>query len=315
MINEMRRYQNHLVCFLFLIFIICGCEAKDSHSEKNVAPVNGLNFHYKIEGNGIPIMVIGSSVEQYRMFSRKLRKHFKLIYIDTRLFISSRVEKYTMVDAVTDIEGMRKYLNIDKMVVMGNSMLAIMALEYAKKYPQRVSHLIMIGISPIFDASYYRERNRYWESQATEERKQIWEANQKKIKEVDLTKLSPGKVRVLHYVANGPKRCYDAKYDATWLFEGVTVNMSNGIVDFIKSYYNYDITKNIQNVTMPVLLIVGLYDFNNPYYLWDDFKSKFNNLEYHLFSKSGHHPMLEEPERFNQILIKFTSKHHLIKQK
>ena len=56
---------------------------------------------------------------------------------------------------------------------------------------------------------------------------------------------------------------------------------------------------------MPVLLVVGRYDFNNPYYLWNDFKSKFSYLEYHLFEKSGHFPMLEEPKLFNQTLTKF----------
>ncbi len=59
---------------------------------------------------------------------------------------------------------------------------------------------------------------------------------------------------------------------------------------------------------MPVLLVVGQYDFNNPYYLWSDFKSKFANLEYHLFNKSGHHPMFEEEDLFNQTLIDFTKR-------
>jgi hypothetical protein len=34
---------------------------------------------------------------------------------------------------------------------------------------------------------------------------------------------------VLRYVLNAPKRFYDAKYNASWLFEGVTVNLSKGI--------------------------------------------------------------------------------------
>jgi proline iminopeptidase len=288
-----------------LILLFSGCEAKEQQSEKNIVSVNGLKFQYKIEGSGITTMVIGSAIQQPRMFSQELRKQFKFIFIDTRLFIPVKIEKFTLDDAVEDIEGIRKYLKIERMVVMGNSMLAIVALEYAKKYPERVSHLVMIGISPIFDDSYYKERNKYWESQATEERKQIWEENKKKLTEKLRKDVSPGKARVLRYVSNGPKRCYYARYNSEWLFEGVTVNMYKGINNFIKSFYTYDMKNNIQKVSMPVLLLVGRYDFNNPYYLWNDFKSKFYNLEYHLFEKSGHFPMLEEPKLFNQTLTKF----------
>ncbi len=304
----MKSYQNNYICYLLLIFALLGCEANNQSSGNDAITVNGQKFHYKMEGSGTVAMVIGSAIEQPRMFSQGLRKHFKLIFVDTRLFVPDKVEKFTFDDAVNDIEGIRKFLKIDRMVIVGNSMLAIIALEYAKRYPSRVSHLVMIGISPIFDDSYYKERNQYWESHATEERKQIWKANIKKLNDRDLKKISPGRIRVLNYVANGPKRCYDAQYDTSWLFEGVTIKMSDGLMNFIQSFYKYDITKNIQNVTMPVLLVVGWYDFNNPYYLWNDFKSLFINLEYHLFDKSGHHPMLEEPALFDNTLIKFISK-------
>ena len=306
----MKLYQKNNVCYLLLIFLFFGCESKEQLSEKNVVAVNGVKLHYKIEGSGITTMVIGSAIQQPRMFSQALRKQFKFIFVDTRLFIPANIEKFTLDDAVEDIEGIRKYLNINKMVIMGNSMLAIIALEYVKKYPNRVSHLVMIGISPIFDDFYYKERNKYWESHATKERKQIWKENKKKLTNEALKNLSPGKARVLRYVANGPKRCYDAKYDASWLFEGVTVNVSKGIQNFVKSYYRYDITKNIQTITMPVLIVLGRYDFNNPYYLWNDFKSKFPYLEYHLFDKSGHHPMLEETKLFNQTFIEFIYQHN-----
>jgi proline iminopeptidase len=306
----MKLYQNSFICYLLLLFLFFGCEAKEQLSENNIVPVNGLKFRYKIEGNGITTVVIGSAIQQPRMFSQELRKNFKLIFVDTRLFVPAYIEEYTLNDAVEDIEGIRKYLKIERMVVMGNSILAIVALEYAKKYPERVSHLVMIGISPIFDDSYYKERDKYWESQAFEERKKIWQENKKKLIEELRKNVPPRKARVLRYVSNGPKRCYNARYDATWLFEGVTVNTSKGIDNFIKSFYAYDMKNNIEKITMPVLLIVGRYDFNNPYYLWNDFKSKFYKLEYHLFEKSGHFPMLEEPKLFNQILTKFIYQHN-----
>ena len=147
-------------------------------------------------------MVIGKRYTAAQdVISRTTENNSNLfLLIQDFLFLVTLKNTYSMM-LFEDIEGIRKYLKIERMVVMGNSMLAIIALEYAKKYPERVSHLVMIGISPIFDDSYYKERNKYWESQATEERKQIWEENKKKLTEKLRKEVSPGKARVLRYVS------------------------------------------------------------------------------------------------------------------
>ncbi|UCG66768.1 MAG: hypothetical protein JSW12_07100, partial [Deltaproteobacteria bacterium] len=94
----MKLYQKNNVCYLLLIFLFFGCESKEQLSEKNVVAVNGVKLHYKIEGSGITTMVIGSAIQQPRMFSQELRKQFKFIFIDTRLFVRGNIEKYTFDD-------------------------------------------------------------------------------------------------------------------------------------------------------------------------------------------------------------------------
>ncbi|MGD8883394.1 MAG: hypothetical protein PVI82_15960, partial [Desulfobacterales bacterium] len=86
------RNQNTFICCLLLILLFSGCEAKAQQSEKNVVTVNGVKLHYTIEGSGITTMVIGSAIQQPRMFSQELRKQFKFIFMDTRLFIPASIE-------------------------------------------------------------------------------------------------------------------------------------------------------------------------------------------------------------------------------
>ncbi len=42
-----------------------------------------------------------------------------------------------------------------------------MALEYAKKYTERVSHVVMIGIAPVLGEQTSAEREKYWHKMAS----------------------------------------------------------------------------------------------------------------------------------------------------
>ena len=47
-----------------------------------------------------------------------------------------------------DVEQIRKALDIPKICVLGHSIHGNLALEYARKYPQHTSHVIVIGAPP-----------------------------------------------------------------------------------------------------------------------------------------------------------------------
>ena len=69
----MKLYRKNDICYLLLIFLLFGCGSEEQLSEKNVVAVNGVKLHYTIEGSGITTMVIGSTIQQPRMFSQELR--------------------------------------------------------------------------------------------------------------------------------------------------------------------------------------------------------------------------------------------------
>ncbi len=70
---------------------------------------------------------------------------------------------------------------------------------------------------------------------------------------------------------------------------------------------NYDIINGDQ-ITTPVFLALGRYDYGVPYHLWDDRKNEFPKLSYNLFEKSGHYPMMEEQALFDKKLIEWISR-------
>ena len=52
---------------------------------------------------------------------------------------------YAIATMVDDIAALRREFGMPKIVVMGHSFGAVLALEYAAKYPSNVSHVIIVA--------------------------------------------------------------------------------------------------------------------------------------------------------------------------
>jgi pimeloyl-ACP methyl ester carboxylesterase len=69
--------------------------------------------------------------------------------------------KWTSLKPATAIERARRQLALGRIVILGHSGHVLMALEYAKKFPAIVSHVVMIGITPDLSAASTAAAERY----------------------------------------------------------------------------------------------------------------------------------------------------------
>jgi proline iminopeptidase len=313
---------NNLKIFIlssFFVFLIVGCakeEAKTAEGASQqedtsaIVSVEGAELHYVIEGKGRPWIGLGHSESQRRILSQELRNHFKFVFMDlrhdARSNCSLEISKITLDTYLDDIDKVRKALGLDKAVVFGHSIHSYIALEYARKYPQNTSHVVMTGNTP-YRASGVAEE--FWESDASAERKMILKQNWEKITEDELSRMSPKDRVVKTYMAMTPKLFYDPKYDSSWIYEVVESNrdIANHLFNVI--FKDYDIAERPGRVEIPVFLAIGRYDYLWPYFLWDDRKDTLPNLSYNLFEKSGHFPMVEEQELFDKKLVEWIKSH------
>ena len=258
-------------------------------------------------------MVIGSAIYYPRTFSQELRQHFKFIFADTRGFVQTDtpvdLEKITVDTFSDDVEQIRKVLDIPKICVLGHSIHGILALEYARKYPQHTSHVIVIG-SPLKGSRKNLKASRqHWTNNASEERKDIYERLSETQKIVDLNDLSPGEMMKQNYVNNAPFYWYDPTYDCSWIWEGVEVNAKiTGKLQGVL-FKTYDIAKDSNLNNIPIFVAMGKHDYMVPHFQWDAEIEKLPKLSYYLFEKSGHTPQLEEPDEFDKKLIEWIKKH------
>ena len=273
----------------------------------NFVSVNGIKLSYIIEGSGIPCLVIGSAIYYPRTFSQELRQHFKFIFTDTRGFVPSDtpvdLEKITVDMFLDDAEQIRRALDIPKICVLGHSIHGNLALEYAHKYPQHTSHVIVIGAPPCGMRKNLKASRQYWKNNASEERKEVLKRISESQKIEALSNLSPSEIVIKSYVNNSPIYWYDPTYDCSWIWEGVKVNAK--IVGKLEGvlFKNYNIAKDQGLLDIPIFVAMGKHDYMVPHFQWDTEIENMPILSYNLFEKSGHTPQLEEPSEFNKKLI------------
>lgn len=273
--------------------------------------VDGATLHYAIEGAGILILVIGSAIYYPRTFSHQLREACRLAFVDLRHFGDSdasfglggiTVDRYA-----DDIEHVRATLGFERVAVMGHSHHGNLALEYAKRYPARVSHVVLIGSPPCDVRRTIEGGNAYWTSHASGARKAALRDNWNALSSETLEAMSPDDALVAQYVADGPKYWYDPRYDASPLWQGVPVNMA--IVTVFRGFFtDYELSWDPARLSAPVLVVMGRHDYVVPHVLWNEALPRLQNVTFHLFEQSGHTPQLEEQKLFDQILLEWIRK-------
>jgi proline iminopeptidase len=269
-----------------------------------------FKLRYIVEGSGPPAIVVGSALYYQRAFSPRLRQHLRLVFVDHRGFAPSPgqvdVSEFALEKLLADVEKTRTQLGLGRVVIIGHSGHGFMALEYGKRYPQSVSHVVMIGIGPDNSAASRAAARRAWAESVSPERKAALEENLRRITDDELAKLSPEQRNVRNYVRNGPMIWFDPQFDSTPLWEGVEINIQMRDHVWGEIFRDIDITQGLSTFAVPVLLALGRYDFIVPRPAsWDPLRPKFRDLTIRVFERSGHTPQYEEPELFDAELLQW----------
>jgi proline iminopeptidase len=273
----------------------------------NFIEIDNFKIGYKIEGQGIPALVVGSAIYYPRTFSQNLRKHLQLIFIDHRGFTTNRstdTKYFELEQLLADIESVRKALNLDKFIIIGHSGHGYLALEYAKKYPDQILQVVLIAMGPDQSGKSHQLAEQYFNDVVCPDRKEFLAAELVKLQQE--LKVEPERRFINFCIRLGARSWYDFKFDASSLWRDVQVN--NVMFDYVWGvvFRDLDITKGLNKFDKPVFLALGQFDFLvAPFFAWNEMRSQFKNLRFKVFAKSGHTPQLEEPEQFDIELLEF----------
>jgi proline iminopeptidase len=276
-----------------------------------IIPAGPFELRYQIEGQGPAAIVIGPPLFYSRVFSQRLRERLRLVFLDHRGFArkTGAVEPkdYTLDVVIEDIEHARRSLQLGRVVVVGHSGHSYMALEYAKKYPQHVSHVVMIGIAPNLSAASAAATEGYWQEFASPERKALLAERRRALPDSELEKLAPGPRFIQGFgIRDSPRGWYRLDFDPAPLWRDVDVNMDVFSHLWGEAFRDIDVARGLEHFDRPVLIALGRHDFVvAPPPSWDPIVPKFRDVTVRIFEHSGHAPQYEEAALFDAELLKW----------
>ena len=265
--------------------------------------VQGAELFYSTRGNGPACLVLSSiGTKPYeQQVPSQLSDDLELVFVDLRGSGLSTGEPTDLTFDVLagDLEAVRADLartrGVERVAVLGHSILGILAIEYARRCPASVSHVITVGTPPFADMARMSARaTSFFEEDASEERKQILREN--------MARLPADASMGQHMFAQTPMRFFDARFDAVPLFEGASTKpeLIAHLLGALTA--GWDVTAGASSLRVPIFHAHGRYDYVVPYVLWDGVAERLPDFTFRLFERSGHQPFFEEPDEFASAL-------------
>jgi pimeloyl-ACP methyl ester carboxylesterase len=123
---------------------------KYCNTDSKFIEVDGLNVHYKIEGEGMPIVLIhgtGAALQTWDGWTDSLKKNFKVIRLDMPAFGLTGPRKDNDYSSKMYVDFLDKFvakIGVDTFALAGNSLGGEIAWKYAYTHPEKINKLILV---------------------------------------------------------------------------------------------------------------------------------------------------------------------------
>lgn len=238
------------------------------------------NFKYVDEGEGPVLLLLHGlfgALSNWEGVVSRFSKKFRVVI--------PMLPIYEMPIKEAGLEGLRKFVEefvafkkLSDLTIMGNSLGGHVALIYTLKNADKVKKLILTGSSGLFEDSMggsYPKRGNY---EYIRER-------------VSYTFYDP-------QVAT--KELVDEVFETT-----KSIPKCMRIVAIAKSAQRHNMAVEIPNIKAPTLLVWGLNDTITPPMVAHEFNRLIPNSSLKFIDKCSHAPMMEHPEKFNELVEDF----------
>lgn len=295
------------------------------------AEINGARIFFDVEGKQFvpegPVMkekpvcfVVhggpGCDHGDYCPVLSPLSDYMQLVYIDYRgngRSERTKKEEYTLDQNVEDIEGLRKYLGLDKIYLLGQSYGGYVGQAYGIRYPENLSGLVLITTA--CDHSVHEKGIAELEKLGTEEQIQmgkdyLWHGTFPNNEEYDryykvFMDLYSYKVRtgeVSREEAEEEIRRGIPSYEA--------VNQWFG-----GEQLTFDFREELHTITCPTLVIGGRHDWVAPVSFTYEIADLIPKGKAVVMENSSHSVFTDEPEETLKEIISFILDHEKQREK
>ena len=284
-----------------------------SFDSRTVA-IEGVNLHYFRGGTGTPLVLVhglgSSAAVEFYYNLEPLAAHHQVLAVDLPGFGSSDKPAldYSIELFVRVVRDLMASEHVGRAAVMGVSMGGRVALGLALDAPQLVDRLVLVdalGVGPPRRVLAYRilltrglgELTLSGTARALRRMhpatiRRFWGWYLRRPGRVD-TLLSDERIADHGTLLSRPE--YRAAYLSALRSIAGMRNLRDGVV----------VENRLSELQMPTLLVWGRRDHIFPASHAESAQGKIHNSRIEIFENSGHTPQMEEPDRFNRMVLDF----------
>ncbi len=235
-------------------------------------------FSYLEVGEGTPLIILHGLMGSLSNFSHVTEyfseRNYKVLIPELPVYSMSLL-KTNVKSFANYLEEFIEFKELDKVILLGNSLGGHIGLLHTKMYPEMVKALVITGSSGLYESAMgdgYPKRGDY-------------EFIKKKSQDV-------------FYDPNvATKEIVDEVY--------ASVNDRHKLIKTLtiaKSAIRHNMAKDLPNMENPTCIIWGKNDIVTPPNVAEEFHELLPDSDLFWIDKCGHAPMMEHPEEFNTIL-------------
>lgn len=258
-------------------------------STSGLTEVAGNHIYYEVAGNGLPIVFLHDGLLHSLVFNAQFEtfsKNYTVIRYDRPGYGNSKPPSVSYSEVET-LKGLFDFLGLRTAIIIGGSAGGRLAIDFSIAYPNHVGALILVGAETRgveFDAlgEYRRGRNQ-WGEETIEQFIEFWAHDQWLIAEENQS----ARARLHELLTASPQNLMD---------------LSVEILD------NAEALTHLSEIQVPTLVMVGEFDTADNHAHSGVIQISIKNSEWQVVTHSGHLVYLEQPDKFNQLVIEFLNR-------
>jgi pimeloyl-ACP methyl ester carboxylesterase len=260
--------------------------------------VDGEKLYYEIAGKGGDIVLLHDGLIHHEIWDDQfpvLAKDFRVVRYDRRGYGKSSNPQVPFSN-IEDLNQLFIQLKIDKAIVFGMSAGGGLAIDFALKYPEKVTALVLVGavVSGYGYSSHMLTRGG----------------------RVSLPELLSDPQKLIKYFGwEDPYEMFSentrAREKCLRMLEANPMNVNQDKFKFLKPRDRAAV-KFLSEIKVPTLVLVGEYDIPDVHAHSGVIESGIPDAKREIILKAGHLVPLEQPVMFNTAVLSFFKKHGIL---
>jgi proline-specific peptidase len=275
--------------------------------------IRDVSLYVKVLGQGYPLVLMhgGPSLDHTTLLAlQPLADQFTLIFYDHRCNGRSEgaeVSSMTFENLTADADALRQALGFDQWAVLGHSFGGNVALEYALRYPQSLSHLVLMNTGG----------NQRWVNQNAPEilAKRGYRASAVQA----ARRFYNGQITLDEYLPTFMKFMSAYSYHNSLLYHPSLLTLASKvglgppmklrpealIFGYGQMLQGWTVMDRLGEIQVPTLVTAGRYDFLFPPEHQAILADRIPNARLELIECAGHNPQMEQQDVTIEIIRSF----------